>query len=247
MMLLHETVGIEQWRIYLHDANEIAQIVGAILVMIYVIYTYKTFRQIKKQTDYQQDAYLRVEPTIEKEISKGATTIKVKDGRPVVLSSRESGLTSKYLEKTIPDQMKATLKPIFSLKDNLYEGNYFTLELTNFGNSEINEINVIMDMIISNSDELVEKRMLKKEEEHNFEFEIKEAIQGSRGKIKIPLISTAAFPIYEMYITGTYTDVRGKTYPIHPISFTGENDHFHQLPKVSGSEEDSKEKDKPAF
>ena len=61
-MILHIFLTTEiTWRTYLQDANQIAQIIGTILVVIYVVYTYLTFRQIKKQTDYQQDAYLKTD------------------------------------------------------------------------------------------------------------------------------------------------------------------------------------------
>ena len=70
-MMLLQTIAENTitWRTYLQDGYQIAQIIGTILIIIYVIYTCKTFSQIKKQTDYQQDAYLKREPLIIKEIS----------------------------------------------------------------------------------------------------------------------------------------------------------------------------------
>lgn len=229
MILLQTTVDTTiTWRVILQDGNQIAQIIGTIMVIIYVIYTYKTFAQIKKQTDYQQDAYLKLEPSIVKEITiQDGNFVTLVDGR--IVASKNS-LPKKYLRKDIPAKLTEILKPIFKFDDNLFEGNYFTVSLTNYGNAEVNLIKLCLNVTISISKEVAEKKMLKEKESHKIDIEINEIIGRNGGELKIPLLSTASFPSYSIAIRGEYYDVRNKKYLIVESITSGQNDHFNKLP-----------------
>lgn len=229
ILLLVTENTVTSWRTYLQDGNQIAQILGTILVVIYVIYTYKTFQQIKKQTDYQQDAYLKLEPIIVNEIN-----IQDNEISPFIegkYTQKKRSLITKYLEKDIPSKMSEVLKPIFKFDDNLFEGNFLTANLTNYGNAEINQINLNLIVLIRNSKEVAEKNMLKETFEHTLNINIPEIVGRNGGTIKIALISTASFPIYSITIKGEYFDVRNKKYNIPESIFKGQNEHFHKLPQ----------------
>jgi hypothetical protein len=229
MILLEIFSETFTWRNLLQDINLFAQIIGVIMVIIYVIYTYKTFAQIKKQTDYQQDAFIKVEAEISQELRLEPAFRSISHGRAGLRTS-QSNLFEKYLQKDISLKMKGILQPIFKLEDNLFDGNYFIVILTNYGNAEVNNINLTLSIDISNSIELVEKRMLRKSETIIRDISIQEIVGRSGGTLKIPIISTASFPIYKISIGGTYTDVRSKAYNIVPIIKEGKNEHFHKLP-----------------
>ena len=215
------------WRMYLQDCNQMAQIIGTILVIIYVIYTYKTFKQIKKQTDYQQDAYLKVEPVFINDIKNTeGLSFKVVEGR--VVQSGNS-LPLKYLNKEIPSKMTEILKPIFKFDDNLFEGNFYTVNLINYGNAEVNLIKLDISITITNSKEVAEMKMLKERDIKLYKVEIPEIISRNGGKLKIPIISTASFPTYTIIIKGEYFDVRNKKYTINEIVSSGVNEHFLKL------------------
>ncbi len=230
MILLQTTVDTAiTWRTYLQDGNQISQIIGTIMVIIYVIYTYKTFAQIKKQTDYQQDAYLKLEPSIVNEISvQSGNFVNLIEGR--VVTSSQTTLPTKYLRKDISAKLTEILKPIFKFDDNLFEGNYFAVNLTNYGNAEVNVIKLSLNVTILISKEVAEKKMLKEKEIHKFEIEINEIIGRNGGKVKIPLISTASFPSYIISLKGEYYDVRNKKYLIPETNTSGQNNHFNKLP-----------------
>lgn len=229
MILLQATLeNVPAWRTYLQDGNQIAQIIGTIMVVVYVIYTYKTFKQIKKQTDYQQDAYLKIEHSIVKEINnQDPSIVTIVDNR--IVQSKNS-LPTKYLRKDIPQNMMEVLKPIFKFDYNLFEGNYFTVNLTNYGNAEVNLIKLSVCVLIINSKEVAERKMLRERDTHNFEVKIDEIVGRNGGKIKIPIISTASFPTYTITIKGEYYDVRNKKYMIQESATSGQNEHFMKLP-----------------
>lgn len=220
------------WRTVLQDTYQIAQIIGIVLILLYVYYTYKTFKQIRKQTDYQQDAYLNIETEIVKDISGQDQRRETVGERQRIIRTRHA-ITRKYIKTDIPTQMAEVLKPIFNFDDNLYEGNYLTIILTNYGNAEVNLINVQLNLAIYNSEEVAEKKMLKDMDVHYLEYEIQEIIARNGGRLKIPLISTASFPIFEITITGQYFDVRNKEYAISATLLDGENKHFQILPTQS--------------
>ncbi len=214
------------WRTYLQDANQIAQIIGTVLVIVYVIYTYKTFLQIKKQTDYMHDAYLRIESSILKEIVQDAQSSILELRRP----KQKIKLPTKYLNKDIPAKMTEVLKPIFKFDDDLFEGNYFTIGFTNYGNAEVNLIKLSITIVITNSKEVANKKMLKLKEIHNFEIQISEIVSRNGGELRVPIVSTASFPMYEIIVKGTYSDIRNKQYQIQEFVKNGQNEHFFLCP-----------------
>ena len=217
------------WKSYLQDANQIAQIIGTIMVVIYVVYTYKTFRQIKKQTDYQQDAYLKVEPIIIKDLTSQTDTtgFQILEGKIVY---EKQNLTTQYLNTDLSNKLTGILKPIFNFEDNLFEGNFYTVILTNYGNAEVNKIVLKVTICVLNSKELIDKRMLREKETQELKIEIPEIVGRNGGKLRIPLLPTAAFPFYNISLQGEYFDVRNKKYIINNIELKGQNNHFHKLP-----------------
>lgn len=221
---IQESLG---WRLYLQDAYQFAQIIGSILIVIYVIYTFLTFKQIKKQTDYQQDAYLRIVPTIVKEINTPLITGSYQIGvTGQFLPLYTENYTMKYIQNDLHTKLKGILKPIFNFDDALFEGNYYTLIMNNYGNAEVIRINIILSVEINNSKELIDKKMLKDRETHEFNFIIDEVVARNNGHIKIPLISTASFPIFKITLSGKYIDVRNKEYKINKIILENSNAHL---------------------
>jgi len=220
-MILHIFLTTEiTWRTYLQDANQIAQIIGTILVVIYVVYTYLTFRQIKKQTDYQQDAYLKTDLIILKEISEN-TPFQVQAGKIVM---PKNNMKSKYINVELSNKMKGILQPIFNFEDNLFEGNYLTLIFTNYGNAEVNKICLKIIVTVNNSKELIDKKMLREKEVQTIEVLINEIVERNGGNL-----TTASFPIYTILVNGEYYDVRNKKYTITGEHFSGENTHLQKL------------------
>lgn len=220
------------WRFVLQDVNTVAQIVGIIMIVFYVFYTYKTFRQIKKQTDYQQDAYLTVEAVIMKDFQQSTQqTLPLSNINERVLIRRRNPTKNNYLNTDIAAKMTDILKPLFRLDDGLFEGNYYTLCFTNYGNAEVKRININLTIEISNSKELITKKMLQEKEIHKLKFCINELVARNGGKINIQLIATASFPIFTITYKGDYLDFKNKKYQIEESTLDGENTHFHSLPK----------------
>jgi hypothetical protein len=212
------------WRTNVQDANQIAQIIGTVLLAFYVIYTYRTFRQIKKQTDYQQDAYLKAEDT--NIAPSDISNFEILDGK---IRASKSPISSKYIKSELSSKWIDILKPHFKYEDSLFEGNLYTLVFTNYGNSEVNKIIVKLTICVSNSKELIEKKLLQSQETNTLVFEISEIIGRNGGQLKIPLLSTASFPIYSISVQGEYYDVRTKKYNLNKVNYSGENTHFQKL------------------
>ncbi|MDI5894356.1 hypothetical protein [Flavobacterium algoritolerans] len=213
------------WRTYLQDANQIAQIIGTILVVIYVVYTYLTFRQIKKQTDYQQDAYLKTDLTILKEINE-ITSFQIQTGKAI---TPKNNLINKYINLELSNKMKGILQPIFKFEDNLFEGNYLTLIFINYGNAEVNKICLKLIVTVHNSKELIDQKMLREKETQTIEVLINEIVERNGGKLRIPILTTASFPFFFVQVKGEYYDVRNKKYTITEENFNGENLHLQKL------------------
>lgn len=225
-MIFHIFLTTEiTWRTYLQDANQIAQIIGTILVVIYVVYTYLTFRQIKKQTDYQQDAYLKTDLIILKEISENSS-FQIQAGKVVM---PKSNMKSKYINLELSNKMKSILQPIFNFEDNLFEGNYLTIVFTNYGNAEVNKICLKIIVSVNNSKELIDKKMLREKEIQTIDILINEIVERNGGKLRIPILTTASFPIFNIQVKGEYYDVRNKKYTITGEQLSGENIHLQKL------------------
>lgn len=214
------------WRTCLVDINQIAQILGSILIAIYVIYTYKTFLQIKKQTDYMHNAYLSIDTSILKEIELDNKSSVIGFRK---LKQKQISIPTKYIQDNISQRMTEVLKNIFTFDDNLYEGNYFTIHFVNYGNSEVNLINLDITLTVNNSEEVAKAKMLKAHETHNFHVKVNEIVSRNGEELKIPIISTASFPIYKIHVKGEYYDIRQNKYQIQDILYEGKNEHFLQL------------------
>lgn len=217
------------WQLTLQNINLVAQILGVIFILIYVYYTYQSFKQIKKQTDYQQDAYLRICTMILKDIPPTfslALGTGLYSGGQIQRVSENYNLT--YINNEFHDKLKGILRTIFNFEDTVFDGNYYTLIFTNYGNSPIKEISLKLDITIRNSKALVDRRMLKESEHNEIQITIDEILTRD-GEIKVPIISTAAFPIYTIVLTGSYLDVRNKKYDISQITYSGDNEHLKNL------------------
>lgn len=225
-ILLQIASDSTSYRQILYDANQGAQILGTILILVYVFYTYRTFREIKKQNDYQQDAYLNISTLMLKDIQPGTFIQQQPSGAFNIVNS---GVNAKYIDRNLHLKMKEILKKFFTLDDALFEGNYFTVKLTNYGKTEIKVVKLTLTVTIKHSKELAESKMLKESVTEIIKTNIEEIISRDGGEITIPVISTASFPIYEIKIDGQYEDVRGKTYQILSMTKRGENKHFHRV------------------
>ncbi|WP_017257429.1 hypothetical protein [Pedobacter arcticus] len=217
--------SISTWRTWLQDANQIAQLIGTILVVIYVIYTYLTFRQIKKQTDYQQDAYLKSELSILKEIIESGP-MQFQNSK---FTNSKNTFSLKYLDLSLATKMKGILKPIFNFEDSLFDGNYLIVSFTNYGNAEVNKIIVKVTVTVLNSKELIDKKMLREREIEVIDVVINEIVQRNGGNLKVPILTTASFPIYSISVKGEYFDVRNKKYIIAEERLQGQNKHLQIL------------------
>jgi hypothetical protein len=237
MNILLIQTSIEQassFNIYLQNIYQIAQIIGTLLILIYVICTYFTFKQIKKQTDFQQDAYLRIDHKIKQNLfDDPRSSVQLASGQTVKIFSKgfETNFTKKYIKTELSTKIKNVLKPIFKLDDNLYEGNYYSICLTNYGNTEVKEINLKLNIDVRFSQELVEKRMLKNFFHDKIDIKIEEIVGRNGNSITIPLISTASFPAFKISVIGSYIDVRCKEYKIAETVYSGQNPHFDKLPE----------------
>ncbi len=224
------------YRQHLYDFNQLTQVIGTGLIGAYVILTYLMFKQIKKQTDFQQNAYLKITISYLKNIPEKMQTgisgynfgsnIYTQYG-PIIYP--QENYIETYLQEEPAATMRGLSKKIFTQDASVLEGKFYTLQLTNYGNIEINKISLRLQVDISNSDEVVKKFLLQKNTSYNLEVTIDEIIERNRGQINVPLISTAAFPIWRIKLSGEYTDVKNKNYKIEVIESRGENDHLQKL------------------
>ena len=209
---------------------QIAQILGTVLIAAYVIYTGMTFKQIKRQTDYQQDAYLRIDPKIIKEaITNRPPNSIYKIGTKQFISPSGEYYT-KYIQRDLQEKFKGTLQPIFKFDDSVFEGNYYTLIFTNYGNAEVVKIVLNLNIEVRNAKPVSDSKVLKEAESQAIKLQIEELVGRSGDSIKVPILPTAAFPIFKISTKGEYYDIRNKKYIIPTIITEGLNEHFHQIP-----------------
>lgn len=190
-----------------------ANIIGTIVAIItggYVYFTIKTFQEIKKQTDLQLNAHL----SIEEKIIENIEVLK-----PVVLKS--------YIDNGFSNEWKSSMEKIFpDLSDpGILDGVYYCLMLSNYGNTEVKEIKLTFELTIENSDQVVQIHKLTPKETKKITRNIKEILRKGET-INVPLFSIAAFPLYTIILTGTYTDVRNKTYSIPRTISKKENSYL---------------------
>jgi len=130
--------------------------------------------------------------------------------RPNSIQDNYIPLQDKYISEDLPLQMKGILQPIFNFEDNLFAGNYSSVLITNYGNAEVNNIKLHLGVEIRNSKELVAKKMLREIEKTEINFQLDDIVSRNGGQLKIPLLSTASFPFYNLTLSGSYSDVRTK-------------------------------------
>jgi hypothetical protein len=114
----------------------------------------------------------------------------------------------------------------------LYEGNFFSLNITNYGNAEVNKIELQLFVEASYFQELKGKKMLSDPGRECIIIEISEIIGRNGGMKQIPLISTSSFPKYDISVFGCYYDIRNKKYTFPEIRIKGENTHFKDCETV---------------
>ena len=220
------------WRTYLQDSYQLAQIFGTAMLIIYVIYTYKSFRQIKRQTDYQQDAYL----SIETKILNDSPVLPTTENQNKIINRQYYNQQnyfsiSKYIDYELSRRMKDILKPFFKFEDNIYEGNFYSIILKNHGNADVSKVIVTLSITVKNSQELIEKKMLRPSEQRSKKVVINEIVARNGGTIQIPLLPTASFPIYSIITHYEYYDIRNKKYTHPSTEYSGENPHLQKLPE----------------
>jgi hypothetical protein len=189
--------------------TDVITTVGVILNALYVFYTVRTFRQIKKQTDLQLNAHLSADVKLVKNITADA----------------KYNFKNEYIDTTLSDSWKKSMQqsfPDLATDTQLFDGNYFSIKFHNYGNTEVKAIELVVDIEIKNSKSSIENKKLTPIENKKLTFKISEEI--AKGEfITIPLFPTASFPIYSIKVTTKHTDVRGTTYPSTVIQYNNEN------------------------
>ena len=207
-MISQET--LEQTNFFVKHFSDITSLVEVILIGIYVYFTIKTFNEIKKQTDLQLKAYLNTDNSItdEKDFLK-------KDYDKSVLDRNFNNDWKVSMEKSFPALIGS----------GTFDGGYYCLSFSNYGNTEIKNIHIICNIKISNSQESVDTRKLTKEESKVFTKKIKVILKKGET-INFPLFSTASFPMFHITTTGKYFDVRNQEYALDKLIYKDENKHL---------------------
>lgn len=202
--------NIEETNFFIKHFSDITSLLEVILVGIYVYFTIKMFQQIKVQTDLQLKAYLNTDDSIinESDLNK-------------------KGVEKSELDRAFSNDWKESMEKSFpALRDTgTFDGNYYCLSFTNYGNTEIKEIEICCDIKIQNSQDSVTNRKLTKEENKKYKTIIKQILKKGET-VKFPLFSTASFPIFSIVTSGNYKDVRNQKYPFDRQSFSSENAHI---------------------
>lgn len=184
--------------------------VAAIINAVYVFYTIKTFREIRKQTDLQLKAHLSFDTKI------------IKDGE---LS--KPNVNKDYLDYTFGNDWKSSMQTAFpELSDpGLFDGVYYCISIANYGNTEVKQISFDIEIIIENSKNIVDSKKLTAKETKKTSKKVTEILRKGES-IVIPVFSIAAFPIYTVIISGKYIDVRNQEYNISTVIDKKENTYL---------------------
>ncbi|OFY24556.1 MAG: hypothetical protein A2W98_08950 [Bacteroidetes bacterium GWF2_33_38] len=184
--------------------------IAAIINACYVLYTIKTFKEIKKQTDLQLKAHLSFDTKVFKdsELTKPNTN-------------------KEYLDLSFGSDWKKSMQIAFpELSDpGLFDGAYYCIIIANYGNTEVKQISFEIEVIIENSKNIVDTKKLTTKETKNTIIKVNEILCKS-ASIIIPVFSIAAFPIYTVLINGKYVDVRNQEYSILQIKDKKENKYL---------------------
>ncbi|MES2516447.1 MAG: hypothetical protein V4580_20005 [Bacteroidota bacterium] len=216
MILLETTiVAKEGSSLYIWICNNYADILTTLAVILnalYVFYTVRTFRQIKKQTDLQLNAHL-------------SSDIKLVNN---LAAENKQICKTQYINTDLSDSWKITMQhsfPDLTSDTQLFDGNYFALKFSNYGNTEIKSIDIQIDILIKNSKNCIENKKLTPSESKQIKFHINEEIAKGES-IVVPLFPTASFPIFSVKVTIKHKDVRGTLYPLNVIQHDGENKYI---------------------
>lgn len=201
---------IEQTNFFIRHFSDITSLLEVILVGIYVLFTIKTFNQIKKQTDLQLKAYLTTDNFLldEQDLNK-------KDIEKSELDRSFSNDWKESMEKSFPALSGSSS----------FDGGFYCLSFTNYGNTEIKSIQICCSIKIQNSNESVERKKLTREDTKEYKTEIKQILKKGET-VSFPLFSTASFPIFLIETTGKYQDVRNQEYLLEKQIYKGENKHL---------------------
>jgi Ca2+/Na+ antiporter len=168
----------------------VATITTTLLWGIYVFFTIKTFKQIKKQTDIQSRAFLLVKPnfSIDTENKKiiNSTAIRLKDKWNEILNNN--------LEKTI------------------IEKKFFNLSLINRGKSDITKWEISISVEIKEGKYLNENFSINGEKaDWIIKSKTHQTIEPGKD-LDIPIISVGDFPEITISWKISYTDLMNNTY-----------------------------------
>jgi nitrate reductase NapE component len=202
--------NLEETNFLIKHFSDITSLLEVILVGIYVYFTIKMFQQIKTQTDLQLKAYLNTDDSIinESELNN-------------------KGIEKSELDRTFSKDWKLSMENSFPALSGseIFDGGYYCLSFTNYGNTEIKEIEICCDIKIQNSKDSVTNRKLTKEDNKVYKTKIKQILKKGET-VKFPFFSTASFPIFSITTSGNYKDVRNQDYPFEKQFFSGENVHI---------------------
>jgi len=185
---------------WLKQMEPLFLLLTVILMALYVYFTIKTFREIKRQTDLQSQAFLFVTAHDVAEISEGAELI-----------SEAKNISDKWrqiLQKHVPEAIQ--------------NEDYLELEFNNRGNSDI------IDWTIRISASILPGKYLEKK--YNIVGESKTWIHKysgyddnipPNGTINVPIVKLSVFPSVEFSWEIEYTDTRDVKYK----KFAGDNDY----------------------
>lgn len=175
----------------LNDLNGLFQLISTLLWGAYVYYTIKTFKEIKRQTELQSEAFLLIS-------SKIATNLPSE--RNVSEGSRQ--LYSKWREilgKNVP----AALQP----------EKYIILTLNNTGRSEIVSWHIDIQLSIEPGDYLQKNFNINGESlRWHIDNQSYQDIISPDKTIDIPIALTGTFPIAKFSWSVRYTDSRNVAY-----------------------------------
>lgn len=203
-----EATGFVNWCSvnFMNIITTVAQIINA----IYVFYTIKTFREIRKQTDLQLKAHLSFDTKI------------IKDSELT-----KSNVNTDYLDYSFGNDWKSSMQTAFpELSDpGLFDGVYYCISIANYGNTEVKQISLDIEIDIENSQNIVDSKKLTAKETKKTTKKITEILRKG-DSVVIPVFSIAAFPIYTVRISGKYTDVRNQEYSISTVIDRKENTYL---------------------
>lgn len=185
-------------------------LIEVILLGVYVFFTKRTFEQIKTQTDLQLSAYISIEQDIvtKKELDEVKSLHSLDDEFAINWETS--------MAKMLP-----------SLQENVLQGKYYSLIVSNHGNTCIKSLTIKSEVKIINFEEIIEQENMRENETKVYERKFTSLINKD-DKYSVPLYSVSSFPEYEIITTISYEDVRGKSYEQIIVNYNGTNSYLKQ-------------------